>query len=302
MAEKGQRMISRLQGTSKFVRARLSRHLVFVIVAAAIFLGPSAIPGLGSDLPFLFTVGIVLFAWFFMKWDDFKALKFRSNILGIAIGAALILSDLAENLLARSSIGLIDMFAIFAGLTIAFYGFKSVKFFWVPMVYIVILIVGYQAEFSIPDVKALEYSLAGLMSSFMQLLGVKAAVYQNVVALYGQTTLYLQVDGPCTGLKGILAFGMLSSMTLLDTKLTKKKMIPLLAIGFVGAFLINFVRLAAIFVAFEYLGTDIGTTFHVYLGYSLFIAWVLIFWSLAFRYMVPRPSGRTLPVMNPVRF
>jgi hypothetical protein len=29
---------------------------------------------------------------------------------------------------------------------------------------------------------------------------------------------------------------------------------------------------------------------HVYFGYTLFIVWVLVFWSLAFKYLVPRQS------------
>jgi len=70
------------------------------------------------------------------------------------------------------------------------------------------------------------------------------------------------------------------------------------AVGFIGAFLINIVRLFGVFLAFEYLGVSVGTDVHVYLGYSLFIVWVLVFWSLAFRYLTPR-QGTPLPGMVP---
>jgi hypothetical protein len=54
--------------------------------------------------------------------------------------------------------------------------------------------------------------------------------------------------------------------------------------------LMNIVRLFAVFVTFEYLGVYAGDTVHVYLGYVLFILWVLAFWSLAFKYVSPPPS------------
>jgi len=50
------------------------------------------------------------------------------------------------------------------------------------------------------------------------------------------------------------------------------------------------VRLFGVFLAFEYLGVDAGTQVHVYFGYTLFIVWVLVFWSLAFKYLMPRQS------------
>jgi len=62
-----------------------------------------------------------------------------------------------------------------------------------------------------------------------------------------------------------------------------------LAVGFIGAFLINNVRLFGDFLAFEFLGVDDGNMVHVYFGYSL-IVWVLVFWSLAFKYLMPRQS------------
>jgi hypothetical protein len=43
---------------------------------------------------------------------------------------------------------------------------------------------------------------------------------------------------------------------------------------------------------------------HVYFGYTLFIVWVLVFWSLAFKYLMPKQSaalatvGALAPPMN----
>ena len=103
------------------------------------------------------------------------------------------------------------------------------------------------------------------------------------------------------GIQGVLAFGLLGSMALIDVKAKLSRLIPLLAIGFVGVFLINILRLLVVFLAFDFLGTSVGNTVHVYAGYTLFIVWVLIFWGLAFKYMSPRPATVVTPVITPGR-
>ena len=245
---------------------------------------------MGIIYPFSFTVSLVILAWLSIKWGALRAFKSRSNYLEVLLGTGIVAADLAENFLAQSSIGLVDMLVIFIAMSVAFYGVKSLRFFVIPISYLTILIAGYWVEFNIPEVQGLQNSLAFLMAALMKLLGVSASVSGNVVVLNGVQTLALQVDGPCTGIKGILAFGMLASMAVLDIKSKASRIVPILVIGFVGAFAVNILRLFGVFLAFEYLGVEIGTSMHVYLGYSLFIAWVLVFWSVAFKYLTPRPA------------
>jgi len=131
----------------------------------------------------------------------------------------------------------------------------------------------------------------------MRVLGIGASVSGHLVVLNpnGSSPLYLDVQSDCTGLQGILAFGMLSIMALLDLKPKISKLIPLLVVGFAGAFLINILRLIVVFLTFEFLGADAGTTMHVYFGYVIFIAWVMVFWTLAFRYLAPRSAAVPSP-------
>src|SRR2546422_5097011 len=264
------------------------RSGLFVFSFFAAILAPAVIPGVGIDYPFSFTVSLVIVAWLSIRWSALRSLQNRSNRLESVLGASIVVADIVENFLARSSIGLVDTLAIFVGAAIAFYGFKSFKFFLVPSAYFGILIAGYWLEFNIPEVQSLETSLASIMAALMGALGVSASVSGNVVTLHGPQTLLLQVDGPCTGIKGILAFGMLASMAVLDVKSRVSRTVPILALGFLGAFGINILRLFGVFVAFEYLGPDLGIATHVYLGYALFIAWVLVFWSFALRHLAPR--------------
>ncbi|HKW05662.1 MAG TPA: archaeosortase/exosortase family protein [Nitrososphaerales archaeon] len=274
---------------------KLGRSHYFVLAIATTFLIPIVIPNMSVDWPFLFTIGLVLFAWFSIKWRSVTELTMKSHLWEMAVGALIIGGDYLENSITHSFLGLIDMLVIFMALVIAFYGLPSLKIFWIPAAYIAILLVGYQIEYNIPSTVVLQDWMAGLMASSMQILGVSATVSGGHYVLLnsGSTALDLNVEGPCTGLQGVLAFGMLSSMTVLDVRAKLSRLLPIFIVGFAGAFLINIVRLFGVFLTFEYLGIDAGTTMHVYLGYSLFIAWVLVFWALAFRYLSVSPPSTT---------
>ncbi|MGI0078333.1 MAG: archaeosortase/exosortase family protein [Nitrososphaerales archaeon] len=291
-----------MEGTNKALRFKLelTKPRAYLLAVALVFLIPISIPVMGVDWPFLFTVGLVLIAWVSIKWGSIKAVQNKSRWWEMVLGGAVIAIDYAENIYFHSFLGLIDMLAVFVAVTIAFYGVKSMKFFWVPAGYIVILLAGYQIEYYVPSVQGLQVWLANLMASLMQSLGVHATATGDVVILGSSSSqLSLQVDGPCTGIQGVLAFGMLSSMAVLDIKAKWSRILPLFAIGFFGAFLINIARLFGVFLTFEYLGVELGKTMHVYLGYTLFIVWVLVFWMIAFKYLPSAPIGNRMGALPP---
>ena len=261
----------------------------FVLALAAFFLVPEAIPGVGLDYQYFFITVLVLFAWFLMKWDAVKSIPNRSSKPEVLLGVFLIVADYAANVTRGSNVGILDLLVIFLGTVIVFYGLKALRFFWVPATYGIVLLLGYQIEAYIPDYTALQDWLASLMVSAVNALGIAATVSGHIVIMRtsGGTFLQLDVASSCTGLQGILAFGLLSTMALLDLKPKASRLIPIFAIGFAGAFLINIVRLLVVFLTFEFLGVDAGTTMHVYFGYIVFIVWVLVFWEFAFKYLLP---------------
>jgi len=271
------------------------RAVAFIGFVLAVFLVPGIIPGLGVSILSTFTVGIILLAWVSLKWRTLALLPTHSGYREMVVGGAIIIADFAENLARHSVIGLTDMLFIFVGIWVGLYGVRHAKLFVRPTLYIVALITGYFIEYNIPNVASLEYFIANMMTSMLQVIGVKATVFQNIVTLYSPSPVFLKVDGPCTGVQGILAFGLLASMTVLDVRTTPRKLVTVLVIGFTGAFLVNFVRLAMTFLSFQFLGTGTGAEMHAYVGYLLFLAWVLVFWNFAFKYLAkgmrPGPSG-----------
>jgi exosortase/archaeosortase family protein len=257
----------------------------------AAFLVPAAIPGVGIDPIYFFIMVLVLFAWFMLKWTSVNSLSLRSGLVEVLIGAVVVAAIYGYKIITQTRLGLLDMVVMFGGLVVGFYGFRAFKLFWVPAAYGVVLLLGYQLEAVIPNYVLLQDWMAGVMASSMHAIGIGASVSGEYVQLNSASgPVLLNVESECTGVQGILAFGLLSTMSVLDVKAKPVRLAIVFAVGFVGAFLINIVRLFGVFLAFEFLGVDAGNAVHVYFGYTLFIVWVLVFWSIAFKYLTPRQS------------
>lgn len=282
----------------------LSRPNAFVIGIAVAFLLPAAIPNVGLDYQYFFITVIVFFAWFIIKWDAVKRISRKGTRFEAAVGLALIAADYGFNAIRGSTVGIVDLIVVFVGVILVVYGLRSLRLFWVPVAYGIILLLGYQIEIYTPNYVGLQDWLAGVMAASVRALGVSATASGHIVSMStpSGTPLLLDVAGSCTGLQGILAFGLLSTMTLLDFKPSVSRIIPLFAVGFAGAFLINILRLLVVFLTFEFLGADAGTTMHVYFGYLIFVAWVLVFWTLAFNYLAPANSSNPQKAVPGARF
>ena len=281
---------------------RMSRPNAYLVALLVAFLIPLAIPNVGIDFTYFFIFIIVFFAWLIMKWESFETLTNKSALWEAVLGMGVVVAVYAYKAASATRLGLLDMVIIFGALAVAFFGIRSFKLFWVPAAYGVVLLLGYQVENDIPNYVVLQDWMAGVMASAMSVLGIPSVRVSGTSSQSIRTRArHCCWTSPATapGIQGVLAFGLLGSMALIDVKAKLSRLIPLLAIGFVGVFLINILRLLVVFLAFDFLGASIGNTVHVYAGYTLFIVWVLIFWGLAFKYMSPRPATVVTPVVTP---
>ncbi|UCB60266.1 MAG: exosortase/archaeosortase family protein [Candidatus Bathyarchaeota archaeon] len=257
----------------------------------------------GTSLTFIIVVPFTILIWLAARWDTIAqisdASRFWEKLFGVGIYAA----DIAFNVYINDiwgyryfvlgiprgpnevGFGLIDMLVAFVSVCIAFYGLRGFKHFKLPTAYLVVLVIGYELEYRITEVAFLQNSLATLMSFLLNALGIPTSASGNLVTVekLGQPLL---IDASCTGIKGILAYGSLAVLMILDVKATKKRKAILTSVGFIGTFLVNILRLLTIFIVAYFFGIEAGLAVHVYLGYSLFIVWVLLFWTIAFKYLL----------------
>ena len=282
----------------------ITRANRFILITVASFLLPLAIPGVGLDWLYFFVFVIVLFAWFLLKWDAVKRMTEKSGWFESVAGLLAIGAIYAYKAYVHKPVGILDLLVIFLASVVVSFGFGSLKKFWVPAAFGIVLLAGYQIENYFPNYVALQDWLAGVMVTLLNALGIKASANGHLISMVlpnGKIQL-LDIDIDCTGLQGILAFGMVATMAILvDTKLRLRRLLPILAIGFIGAFLVNIVRLLVIFLTFFFFGVDAGNAMHAYFGYSVFFVWVLAFWAIAFKYLVPKQPILTpgVPVSSP---
>src|SRR6266849_4429736 len=111
---------------------RIERPEAFLLGITAAFLMPLAIPRVGIDFTYFFIMIIVLGAWFMLKWTTVKSLSTRGGFLEIVLGSSAIAVVYSYKIFTHTRLGILDMLIIFSALVVGFYGFKSVKLFWVP--------------------------------------------------------------------------------------------------------------------------------------------------------------------------
>lgn len=268
-----------------------NRHYVFLIALFLAFINPIVIFWMGTSSTFTFAVLSTFLVWIYMKWEQFVRIESKGSLLEILLGLVLIIGNLSRNFFNMGSIsfGIFDMLVTLVGLYIIFFGVGVTRFFIPLLLYALVLIAGYQLEFATEQVNALQNFLAQLMNSLLRSLNIASSTYGNIVNLtnrFGETY-DLEIDGPCTGIKGMLAYGSLAVLLVIDIDSPIRKKVIATAIGLIGTLLVNLLRLSVIFLAIYFLGIDVGMFIHTYLGYGLFIIWVVLFWSAAFKYLMP---------------
>ncbi len=272
----------------------LRRPHYFLLALLAAFFNPLVLVWYGTSTIFIVVVPITLLVWFAAKWDSFIRLDAKSSITEMALGGAIYAVNTARNVLLNSIFGVFDMLIVLIALVIAFFGIKAIKqHFLLPSVYLSVLVVSYQMELVLPEIQGLQNLLAQMVATSLNGLGIRATVLTynpDVVTVWGRPGIpgpnpfSLWIENQCTGVKSMLAFGSLAILMIMDLNMTRGKKLAIALTGLVGTFVVNIGRLLAIFLSAYGWGVEAGLTVHNYLGYGLFIAWVLLYWTLSFKY------------------
>jgi len=278
----------------------LSRPYLFLLLMMLAFFNPVTLFWFQTSLTFTVIVPITLLIWFITEWQHIVKIEKTGNRLEVLLGLGIYAINILRNVFShngRPMFGLFDMLIAFISVCIAFYGFRGLKHFTLPTAYLTILIVGYQLEFAITQIAFLQNFLAHLMASMLNFFTIRASANSNLVTLYTKEGVHsLVINADCTGFKGMLAYGSLAILMILDVKTTYKRKMLCTVIGLIGTFLVNILRLFTIFLAVYFVRIEAGIAVHTYLGYTLFIAWVFVFWTIAFKYLLkPRKKTADFP-------
>ncbi|MEM2961162.1 MAG: archaeosortase/exosortase family protein, partial [Candidatus Bathyarchaeia archaeon] len=236
----------------------LEKHHLFLIALALSLVNPITVFWMDTSWTFTFAVLLTFLTWFLIKWESFLKVESKGSFYEIFFGVLLIAGNLVRNIVSTNSFGIFDMLVMLVGLYSIFFGLRATRFFTPLIAYTIILLVGYQLEFLLEQVKILEYALASLMGSLLRGLNIVSWVTGNIVIMIDRIgeTHNLVIDGPCTGVKGMLAYGSLAALLVFDVKASLRRKLIATSIGLLGTLLVNILRLTLIFLSVYFLGIE----------------------------------------------
>ena len=279
----------------------LNRSRAFVLLLLFTYVNPLTLLILTSSQARVFLIihVMVLAVWLWISWTRIKTSDYKGSIPEILLGSALVVGSLGSNLpgLRESSFGIVDMFIVFIGFTVAFYGIRGSKMLNFPILFFIVMIVAAQSELASDSVRNLEYTLmAGWADPVMSFFGMEVDVFNDVVRLATDSgTFTVQLDGPLRGIRGIVAYGAIAAGMLVSpvAPLRRKFLLALLAVG--GTYLFTVVRLGLILVSIATLGIDTGLALQNYVGFVVLTGWIFAFKSFALPLLTRSPVP-TIPV------
>lgn len=131
-----------------------------------------------------------------------------------------------------------------------------------------------------PYIIPLFTSVVGIVSNSV---GVSVTVrYPGSITLHAlRGTIPLQVIWGCVGVYGALVFSILLVVILLEEPASLKAKIPWAFIGLIGVLVLNVIRVVIVLTIAYYYDFNVAElAVHPYLGYALFLTWLLLFLSM----------------------
>jgi len=262
----------------------LRRDYLFLIFLFFAFINPLSILFLNTPFAFLFSVTLTVILWIGIRRRESI---YRGNAFEIILGSSLLVGNYGRNLLGilgGGQIGIFDIFLIFLGSYIIFYGVRGLRAGTGPLIYFGLIYVAYQAEFAFPVLVQLEYAMLNQIAPSLSLIGMKAEVFGDFIRLTTQVeTYFLQIGGPFAGIKGFLSYAPLSVLMVLDLKTSRMNKTLLVSFGIVSTFLISLARIWLIFFIILVIGIDLGLATRTFFAFGLYLAWVILFKAVIVR-------------------
>jgi len=117
-------------------------------------------------------------------------------------------------------------------------------------------------------------------------LGVPAVAHGNIISFMSQTgsPIYLSIVSDCTGIwsMGTFTVAVIVILSSFPNSITRKSL-GLIAIGYIGTFCANIIRILMIALSgFFYGPVGVMENMHVHIGWICFSLWMIIFWYYFF--------------------
>ncbi len=257
-------------------------------------------------LPF-FILGLVMF-WLKIVNGNLRELSYSPRLNEKIIGATCALFGFSLSFYSAPR-GIIFAF-IFSGISIYLFGLNSTNQFYLPTIILVLFGLN---EYFYMELQQLLLPISGnfttvliaFVTTFFAFLGVNISTrtYNTLSGVPTNSSLIAFHDlhenqasvifnPQCSGIEGVILYTIMCLLILPDLPIKRNKKIIYGVIGFAGSFIINVVRILALFVAGILWGLDGVLLFHK-IGYGFFLAWSTMFWYIVSKRTLRRGEGNT---------
>jgi exosortase len=200
-----------------------------------------------------------------------KPSSFYENITGIILltfGALVFVHGWRNNYLLLSTFSLIP---VLAGYISFMFGFKVLRLFWFPLLYLILLIppsTGILDSITLP----MRFFITNISQSFLSLLGYQV-IREGLILSVNNNEIYM--GAPCSGFRSLITLLSLGSVYTYISSGNLKTKISLLFSIIPIALLGNFFRVISVCLAVNHFGSNIGNSVHDIGGYVVFIILII---------------------------
>ena len=266
--------------------ARPSRLELFPLIYAAALLNPYTYFVLHLTRTYSWVIPFSVALWIIFDWESLKKHpdilrppSLQELLTGVAIIAAAVGNCLLQEPSSRI-FGAFDSLAVFIGLCLLLFGYRSLRPLWVPAVFLLVLGSGYKIEQILVNRSGYDKWLAGSVASIAHLLVPQLTSQGNKILLPRGDPSYLVVDYGCTGIKAILAFSFITFVPIISSRRGAAPKIFWILLTAAGFWVWSVVRLVLVSLAVLKWGWP-ALRIHTMIGFSFFLGWLILVVYLA---------------------
>jgi exosortase/archaeosortase family protein len=228
-------------------------------------------------------------ALLFLSRKKIEYLEEKQKIITIAIGFFICVLSFATIPIGFSnspySIG--EYSVLLSGIGLILFGLLKMRTFLLPVLIPFVAIMGYDGYlFFLKYIDELTAPLIPftitITTTIINGIGIHTLTKGNNITFLSQNgdPISLAIIGECTGIVSIGTFTIALIIVLLAIphSITRKGLV-LIAIGYLGTYCANIVRIVMIFLSGYYFGpSGVIEQVHIHIGWILFSSWMIIFW------------------------
>ena len=261
------------------------KNIIIFLLIFALFLGATIEIGEGSAI-----LGILLFVIAILLISRIRvgeAYVIKQSKSHMFLGALIVASDIAYNLLTQSELGTLDIMVFLLGISLIAYDINNEEIrrmgkfgAYMSATFIALFLFFFSLfnHLNIDFVHTFDHYFVLLPSIFIiNAIGIPIQVISTeTVRIQGVEDISVIIGGPCSGLYSMfLLVGIMIAYARIE-EVERRKFFALLLISVMVAYTANLIRVTTLYIVGFYHGKELMYFFHVHLGWIIFIIVVAV--------------------------